>query len=140
MAKKTYSKISIWRWVAFGQSLLAVAGSLAFSYVWHLPACILCYYQRLLMIALLIILSGSIITTKRRPFWFAAPLALIGAGIAFYQNFIQLGWVSDPTTVCNTNTISCATKYTLPIPLLSALAFVVILGGVFFDREERLLK
>ncbi|HEX6475125.1 MAG TPA: disulfide bond formation protein B, partial [Candidatus Limnocylindria bacterium] len=69
-------------WLAFAVAFTATAGSLFFSEVAHLVPCTLCWYQRIAMYPLALILGIA----AWRGDWgirrYAAPLAAIGAIVA----------------------------------------------------------
>jgi hypothetical protein len=60
----------------------AMAGSLYYSEVLGLRPCTLCWDQRICMYSLALILGLGVLRRDRGVFWYAFPLALIGAGIA----------------------------------------------------------
>ena len=76
-------------WLAFAVALTATAGSLYFSEVAGLEPCTLCWYQRIAMYPLALILGVA----AWRGDWgvrrYAAPLAAIGAVVATYHVALQ---------------------------------------------------
>src|SRR5258708_6393374 len=74
--------------LAFVVSLLASLGSLYFSEVDRYLPCELCWYQRICMYPLALVLGLGLLTGDRRVDRYALPLAGIGFFIAFYHNVI----------------------------------------------------
>lgn len=67
------------------------------------------------------------------------PLSAIGLIIAVYHNLLYWNIVPTPEQVCAAG-VSCTTRYVewfgfITIPLLSALAFMVILGSMLLARR-----
>ncbi|MET0911093.1 MAG: disulfide bond formation protein B [Ilumatobacteraceae bacterium] len=76
-------------WLAFLVAATATLGSLYFSEVAHFVPCRLCWFQRIAMYPLsLILLVGAI---RRDPAvrWYVGPLAAIGAAVAAYHTLIE---------------------------------------------------
>ena len=117
-------------------SLIATLGSLFFSEIMHFPPCSLCWYQRICMYPLVIILLTGLITndfnSKSLPvFRYSFPIALLGWLISIYHNLVSFGIIPESASPCSQG-VSCATKYIqwfgfLTIPLLSFTAFTLIL-------------
>ncbi len=74
-----------------GRGLLATAGSLYFSEVAGFEPCTLCWYQRIAMYPLVVILGVAAARRERSGAVYAAALAAIGALISPYH--IALEWV-----------------------------------------------
>ena len=111
-------------------SLLSVLGSLYYSNVMNLPPCILCWYQRIAMYPLVIILGIGILRKDVKVWITALPLSIIGLFIAVYHNLLYYKLLPEALTPCVTG-ISCTTKLIelfgfLTIPLQALIAFVVI--------------
>lgn len=117
--------------LAWVQSLIATLGSLYFSEVARFTPCTLCWYQRVFMYPLVLILLVGLYRRDRSVTSYALPLAGAGWLIALYHNF--LGWSVPPpgVLVCSLG-ISCTERYInwfgfITIPLLSLTAFTVII-------------
>ncbi len=67
----------------------ATAGSLYFSEIAHLPPCVLCWYQRILMYPLVLIIAVGILRKDKSLPFYVLPLSILGGGIAFYQYLLQ---------------------------------------------------
>ncbi len=120
---------------AWATAVIATSGSLFASEIAHLPPCVLCWYQRIMMYPLVIVLTVGILKKDKILPFYVLPMSLIGAGIAFYQYLLQRGIF--PNTVPCALGISCTTKYVewfgfVTIPFLSLMGFVVITGCMFY--------
>ena len=74
---------------AWGAALLAMAGSLYFSEVANYTPCVLCWYQRIAMYPLVLILGIAIVRRDIGIRIYAIPLAAIGAVISIYHWVIE---------------------------------------------------
>jgi len=120
--------------VALAVSLVATAGSLTFSGVpvlgWQgmgLAPCELCWYQRILMYPLVVLLGLAAHRRSRELVLGGLTLAVLGSLVAAYHSLIQY-LPSLEAAVCSIG--SCTAKLwmlgPLSIPNLSLLAFVAI--------------
>lgn len=122
-------------------ALIATAGSLFFSEVMELPPCILCWYQRIAMYPLVLVIGLGIAT--RDPSWkkYALPLALAGLLISIYHNLLYYGLIPESITPCKEG-ISCTTVQLewlgfITIPLMALTAFVLVTAFSFLYRPVR---
>jgi len=131
--------------IGFLQSLTATFGSLYFSEIIGFPPCVLCWYQRICMYPLLVIFTIGLLKPDKNMVLYAFPLAIIGFVIAFYHNLLYYQILPESLTPCEAG-ISCTTKYIewfgfVTIPLLSLIAFTVILGCLYLiwynDRRAK---
>lgn len=76
-------------WLAFTLAAVATAGSLYFSEIGHLVPCTLCWYQRIAMYPLAIILGIAAWRDDPSVRRYVIPLAGIGASIAAYHVALQ---------------------------------------------------
>ena len=126
---KYATEFDIRRWLVAGTIIAAVAtgGSLWLSFGLGLVPCELCWYQRILMYPLVVILGVA--TIERRPLVYrtALPLSVGGVLLAAYHSWIQ--YASVPTT-CSFGDVSCSVvRYRisgLAVPNLSLIAFLMI--------------
>ncbi len=116
--------------IAWVQSLVAMLGSLYFSEVRHFPPCVLCWYQRILMYPLTVLIAVGLIRKDKNIPYYVLPLSLIGTLIAAYHNLLYYKILPDSLTPCVAG-VSCTTRFFawygfITIPLLSLTAFLVI--------------
>jgi len=114
-------------WLA---ALAATLGSLFFGEVMQLPPCTLCWYQRIFMFPLALLLPIGIVLRDPRVVWYCLPLVAIGLGIAVYHNGIDYGVIPERLAPC-TEGVSCKTRQIewlgfVTIPALALAAFAAI--------------
>lgn len=73
------------RYVALLAACLAMGGSLFFSEVLGWIPCTLCWYQRILMYPLTVLLAVSIIRRDNGFHWYILPFSLVGASVSLYH-------------------------------------------------------
>jgi len=116
-------------YVALLVAWVATGGSLYFSLVLHWPPCDLCWYQRICMYPLAVILTVSLLKRDPAIDRYVLPLALPGALIAGYHYVLQkTDWLAAPA--CQAG-VPCTGDYLnwfglVTIPLLALTAFVLI--------------
>ncbi|MDP3999924.1 MAG: disulfide oxidoreductase [bacterium] len=129
MAKTSTNPLA---YVAWTQALLATSGSLYFSEAAGYLPCLLCWYQRIAMYPLVIILAVGILRRDNKVYQYVLPLAIIGALIALYHVLLYYGVFAESEQTCRAG-VSCTTEYIeylgfITIPLLSLGAFLVIIA------------
>lgn len=117
--------------IAFLQAWAATLGSLYFSEVLGYKPCLLCWYQRILMYPLIIILGIAIWRGDRKIYYYVLPLSILGAAIALYQYLLQMTPLAQITPVACSAYGPCREVQALfwgfvTIPFLSLVAFLVI--------------
>ena len=129
---QTIADNSILAYLVWVVALVATAGSLFFSEVMELPPCVLCWYQRIAMYPLVVIIGVGIIA--RDPVWkiYALPLSLAGLLVSIYHNLLYYGLIPESITPCKQG-ISCTTVQiewlgfiTIPLMALTAFAFISV--------------
>jgi disulfide bond formation protein DsbB len=131
-------------YLAWLQALLATGGSLYFSEVMKFVPCALCWYQRILMYPLVLVILVGILLRDQRLRLYVLPMSLLGLGISIYHNLLQYQLIAEAAnTPCTVGAgASCTTLWInwfgfVTIPLLSLIAFSVItLCMIFYKREE----
>lgn len=116
----------------------ATLGSLALSTVWHYAPCDLCWFQRIFMYPLPLVIGVGIWLKDKRLAFYVWPLVAIGSLIALYHTFLQWGWI-EAITQCSLQA-PCTTKYInwlgfITIPLMSLLAFKAIGLAMWFYHK-----
>ena len=128
------------RFLAWLMALVATAGSLFLGEVMGMTPCVLCWYQRIAMFPLALILGIGLLEPDGRSIRYALPLALAGWGMALYHCLVFWGLISEALTPCGKGT-SCADADVqvagwVPIPLLSLIAFTVIVALLWFAKSK----
>ena len=121
-------------------ALLATSGALFLGEVMGMTPCVLCWYQRIAMFPLVLILGRGLLDADGRSIRYALPLSWAGWAIALYHCLIFWGVVSEGLTPCGSGS-SCADADLqvagfVPIPLLSMIAFTAILSLLWFARRK----
>jgi disulfide bond formation protein DsbB len=114
-------------WVA---AIIATLGSLYFSEVMHYIPCTLCWYQRIFMYPLAIILGVAVYRNDKGIYKYALPLSIIGWLIAGYHTLLQKIPYLQQFEMCTTG-VPCSKDYInwfgfVTIPLLAFIAFMII--------------
>lgn len=134
-----------WRWLlaAWLVALAATLGALFIGEVMLMVPCQLCWYQRICMFPLVLILGMACWSDDRRGAVYALPLALGGAAIAGYHTLLVAGLIPKAWIPCSAG-VSCAEQKLeilngIPIPWLSLAAFVAIafLLTIFLRKTSR---
>lgn len=128
-------------YVVWVLALIATAGSLFFSEVMELPPCVLCWYQRIAMYPLVLIVGAGIIA--RDPRWkvYALPLSSVGLVVSIYHNLLYYGLIPESVTPCKQG-ISCTTVQIewlgfITIPLMALTGFAVVNALILLYRPGR---
>ena len=116
---------------AFAVATLATLGSLYFSEVAHFEPCRLCWYQRIAMYPLVVILGIAALRRDARVRRYAMPVAVIGALIATYHYALEwLPWLD--TGACSAATPCTVVWFRvlgfISLPYLALSAFLLILA------------
>lgn len=111
-------------------ALTATLGSLYLSEVAKYPPCILCWYQRIAMYPLVVILAVATLRRDRSVKWYVVPQALIGLGIAVYHYLIER--FPDSVSFSCSADVPCSTVWVwkfhfLSIPAMAGLGFALII-------------
>lgn len=131
-----------WAWFV---AALAMAGSLYLSDVAGLAPCLFCWYQRICMYPLVLVLGVAVLRGDAGAWRYAVPLAAVGAAIAAYHVSIQFRPAVEPTACAGG--VPCSARYLaiygfVSIPVMAGAAFLLILALLMLVRaveadEER---
>jgi len=128
--------------VSWTISLIATAGSLFFSEVLQFIPCELCWYQRILMYPLVVLLGIAVVRKDYGQSLYASILATIGGGISLYHYLIQkvpslneLG-KSCGIIPCNTDYINWLGFITIPFLALVAFFIIAVLNFYIWHSKE----
>jgi disulfide bond formation protein DsbB len=134
MDRATRNESTAWMLV-FTAWLIASAaalGALFFSEIMQLPPCTLCWYQRIFMFPLVLILPVGLFPFDPKVIRYALPLAVIGWLVAAFQMLLVAGIVPEKLEPC-TQGVPCSETVIewfgfVTIPLLSVAAFASIIA------------
>lgn len=127
-------------WVIATASTL---GALFFSEVMDLPPCVLCWYQRIFMFPLVLLLPLGLFPFDPKIIRYALPLAIVGLLVALFHLLLVAGIIPESIGPC-TQGVPCAEVQVkwlgfVTIPLLSLLAFST-LSAVLIAARYRISK
>ena len=130
---------------AWAASIIAMFGSLYFSEIRQYLPCDLCWYQRILMYPLTILLGIAVVKKDFKIALYSMVFSAIGGGISLYHYLLQkVSFLSDAAPACGR--IPCTGQYInwlgfITIPFLALTAFIIIFISSYFiwkrTKEER---
>ncbi len=111
---------------------VSALGALFFSEIMQLPPCALCWYQRIFMFPLVLILPIGLFPFDRKVVRYALPLAVLGWLFAAFQMLLVAGIVPEKLEPCAQG-VPCSETVIewfgfVTIPLLSVAAFASIIA------------
>ncbi|MDA1476401.1 disulfide oxidoreductase [Bacillus changyiensis] len=130
----------LWLYGAWIVSLTATIGSLYFSEIRRFIPCELCWYQRIMMYPLVLILGIATFQGDVRVKKYVIPLAVVGTVISLTHYLQQkLPWFSG-IKPCVTG-VPCTGQYVnwfgfMTIPFLALTAFILIIICLCFVNEK----
>lgn len=132
-------------WLTFVVAAVATLGSLFFSEITDFVPCKLCWFQRIFMYPLAIVVPLMALAHDRRAARYVLPLPIIGIPFTIYHVLIERGIVEQARTCLISAPGGCATKWIeefgyVTIPTLALTAFVLCIVLLAFailsERED----
>ncbi len=122
-------------------ALVSTLGALFLGEVMGRTPCVLCWYQRIAMFPLAVILGIACYLSDLNVRRYALPLAIAGGSIAFWHSLLFAGFISEAIQPCTQNGPSCSGKDQvlfgyLPLPYLSLAAFSLISLLLFLSVKK----
>ncbi|NLP49642.1 disulfide oxidoreductase [Bacillus sp. RO1] len=120
-------------------ALVASLGSLYFSEVLLYIPCELCWYQRILMYPLVILLGIAAVKKDAGIATYVLPLSIIGGTISIYHYLIQkVAFFSENSVSCGV--VPCTGQYInwlgfITIPFLALIGFTSITVILFYVKK-----
>jgi disulfide bond formation protein DsbB len=119
---------------------VATLGSLFFSEIMGLKPCVLCWWQRIFMYPLVVILLVGMYPLDRRVVRYALPLAVIGLAFAFYHYLVYSGYIPESLQPCDQEA-SCAEIDLelfgfITIPMMSIISYTAIIVMLVMFRNK----
>jgi len=116
--------------LAWLTATLATLGALFMSEIMALTPCVLCWYQRIFMFPLVVILALGLFPFDPKVVRYALPLGVIGLAVAAFHLLLVAGYIPETLTPCRQG-VPCSTVQIewfgfVTIPLLSFLAFLTV--------------
>jgi disulfide bond formation protein DsbB len=125
---------SAWTFVflAWLVATISTLSALFFGEVMGLPPCVLCWYQRIFMFPLVLILPIGLFPFDTRVVRYALPLAALGWLFAVFHQLLVAGVIPESLKPC-TQGVPCSAKVIewfgfVTIPTLSVAAFSTIIA------------
>ncbi|WP_278484609.1 disulfide bond formation protein B [Achromobacter insolitus] len=131
---------SIWLTMAWITALIATLSAIFIGEILGRTPCVLCWYQRIFMFPLALLLGIACYRDDSNAWHYALPLAGLGGGFAAYHTLLY--WrVIEPEIVACSAEASCSGAGmvifgSLPLPLLSLLAFTLIVVSLLIVRHH----
>ncbi len=121
------------RWIVGTTALIATAaalGSLYLSEIAHLEPCRWCWFQRIAMYPLALVLVVGWARRDRSVHWYALPMCLAGAAMSTWHYLLQLFPSLEAGTTCSL-TSPCNVRYAwefgfVSIPYMAGSVFVLV--------------
>lgn len=123
-------KQKIWLYLAWATALMATLGSLYFSEIAKFPPCVLCWYQRICLYPIALLIPIGLLKKDHNIPYFVLPLSLIGLMISTFHNLLYYKVLPESAAPCMAG-VSCTTKFIewfgfITIPFLSLTALTII--------------
>ena len=136
------SRASLTLYLAWLVALAATLGALLLGEVFGRTPCTLCWYQRVAMFPLALVLGIACLVDDRRVGRYALPLALAGAAVALYHSLLYIGLIAAPIVPCSQSGPSCTDRASqavagVPLPMLSLAGFVAITALLVIASRAR---
>ena len=128
------------RWLAWLVALTATVGSLLYSEVYHLEPCRLCWYQRIAMYPMALILLVGAIRRDPKVRMYGLPLSVVGLGISIWHYGIQTfpnreGGSCDPNNPCSARLVDMFGFISIPFMAGAGFLLITVLLAFFSARE-----
>lgn len=128
-------------YLAFALALVSTLGALFIGEVLGQAPCVLCWYQRIAMFPLALILGIGALTEDLGVRRYALPLALAGEAVALWHSGLYAGLLPETIAPCTREGPSCTdaamTTLGLPIPYLSLTAFAGVILCLLATKGSR---
>jgi len=126
--------------VAWIVATVATLGSLYYSEIADFVPCRLCWYQRICMYPLALVLGVATLRRDRGVRWYVGPLAAIGAVIAAYHSWIQAYPPSGGSSFCTLDA-PCTERFVwefgfVSLPFMAFIGFTFILAMMVLARRS----
>jgi disulfide bond formation protein DsbB len=144
MSDQTHGSTNPWG-LLLAVWLLAMASTLAALFIGEVMGktpCVLCWFQRICMFPLAVLLTIACYRSDFAVWIYALPLAVIGWAIALGHTLLFIGLIPEDLKPCSAGT-SCSGADmlifgNLPLPLISLIAFSAIVLLLILIRRRTL--
>lgn len=129
-----------WPWVflAWLIAMVSTLGALFLGEIMGYTPCVLCWYQRIAMFPLVLVLAAGLFPFDPRVVRYAMPLALAGWLLAMFHLALVAGWIPENIRPCQAD-VPCSDVVVVwfgfvTIPLLSLASFSMVVGLLLFTQ------
>jgi len=131
MVTKNHSHAPAALYLAWLVALAATLGALLLGEVLGRTPCTLCWYQRIAMFPLALVLGIACLVDDHRVGRYALPLTLVGAAVALYHTLLYIGLITVPIVPCSQSGPSCTDRASqaiagVPLPAVALACFTAI--------------
>ncbi len=128
-------------WLAWSVAIVATVGSLIYSEVAHFVPCRLCWFQRIAMYPLSVVLLVGAIRKDLAAKFYALPMALIGLAISIWHYTIQVfpsleGGACDPLNPCSARYVEVFGFISIPFMAGAGFTLIAVLL-LFYVRAKQ---
>ena len=132
-------RITFWQqygaYLALAPALTAMLGSLYYSEIAGFIPCTLCWYQRILMYPLPLIIVVGILKQDEYLPYYVLPFSVIGIGVSSYHYLVQRGVFTHPAACavgipCNLSYVNYFGFVTIPFMALVTFTMITIIMAV----------
>lgn len=125
---------------AFAVALVCMGGSLYLSEIANYPPCLMCWYQRIAMYPMVLLMGIAALRKDSGIKWYSVPLGLIGVSISIYHYLIE--WFPDSVAHACTEDVPCSTVWFrkfgfLSIPAMAGIGFLLIVTLSLLSTARR---
>ncbi len=127
-------------WLVFLIALVSMLGSLYYSEIVGYPPCSLCWYQRIVMYPLVVIMGIAAFKRDTKIRVYVLPLMVIGAVLALYQYII--GYMPDAEILGCSLDVSCTERYIwefgfVDFPFMSFVGFSLMISLMLWASPDQ---
>lgn len=105
-----FKKTNPWLLIAWTMSLFASLASIYFIEIQGNPAASLCWFERMLIFGVFLILTVGILRQDINAKYYAIPFVMLGIPSALYQQLVHWNIIQIDSTSCSISSV-CSTKF-----------------------------
>ena len=140
MKSKDHFTLIYYAWLV---NIVSLVGSMYFSNIMMLPPCVLCWYQRICVFPMSILLAVGFLKKDKNIFFYTIPLLATGWIISLYHNLLYYKIIPEAIIPC-TSGVSCTSKQieilgfiTIPLMAFTSLSLSLVLITLFYKNTRK---